>query len=759
MVKEQATTLDTVDKVLNVIPIALALLLPAFFLPITLEFYEFNKLALIFVGTGLLTIAWIVRMLLSKKVSVTKSPLDLGILATAIVVVLATVFSVNKNVSIFGSQSRWFPSLFSTFLFVFLYYTITANVKNAKTATQAVNALIAGITISSIVTLVRYFGIPLGSAEYLKATNFNPTGSTTTASLMAALGSILALKGITTSKGKFGKELMLQATTINFFALLLIGKTPAWATFATGLVAIAYFGGLKKAKEANKHLVATLGIAAAMVLVVVLPTTRNVVVNKDYPKEFRLPAKESWIIATSTLRDFPILGTGPSTFYLNFPRYRPLSLNNTEAWSIRFDKPSNELFNIMGTLGIVGTAAIGFLLAKQLKLIKVLQNSDDTTGTIGVIITSLVVSMTFMHATILTTGLLVVFTALAVAKTAEAPSKNFGESVIFSLSSLSAVPILGDIEPKRSEAFQYIAAIPLFAALVAGTMYMYKMYAGEYYMRQALVAAAANDGSKTYELQRKAITVNPGKDSYHNTYTYTNLALANSLASRKNLSDADRKTVQTLIAQSIKNVRTITEVIDPLNVANWETRGNVYNSLIGVAQDADQWAISSYNTAIQLDPTNPKLRIDLGGVYFKQQDYLSAANLFRQATTLKPDYANAHFNFAAALKELNAYSDALREYEAVRDLIGEDSADYEAVVKQIEELKSLTANVGAQADKPTVQEIEDTAEDAEEIVVDQEPLTTPGEEEVLEAPIDLNLDDAGTVEEDETSAEEGEENN
>ena len=159
-----------------------------------------------------------------------------------------------------------------------------------------------------------------------------------------------------------------------------------------------------------------------------------------------------------------------------------------------------------------------------------------------------------------------------------------------------------------------------------------------------------------------------------------------------------------------------------------------------MAQDANDWAVRAYNTAIQLDPTNPRLRVELGGIYFGAQDYLSAANSFRQAVSLKNDYANAHYNFAHALIKLQAYADAQRELETVKNLVDVNSADYKQVAADLEELKKQPAVAGAESGKPSVAQLEGqkTATGAEQQAAPQEPLTQPGDEQVLNPEVDLN---------------------
>ena len=98
---------------------------------------------------------------------------------------------------------------------------------------------------------------------------------------------------------------------------------------------------------------------------------------------------------------------------------------------------------------------------------------------------------------------------------------------------------------------------------------------GEYYLRKAIAAAQENNGALTYRLQQQAISANPKRDTYHNSYANTNLALANTLAAKGDLTDEEKATIQALLAQAIRSSRVITEVLNPLSAGNWETRANI----------------------------------------------------------------------------------------------------------------------------------------------------------------------------------------
>jgi tetratricopeptide (TPR) repeat protein len=101
---------------------------------------------------------------------------------------------------------------------------------------------------------------------------------------------------------------------------------------------------------------------------------------------------------------------------------------------------------------------------------------------------------------------------------------------------------------------------------------------------------------------------------------------------------------------------------------------------------------------------NPELRLNLGGVYFAAGDYLSAANQFRQATTLKPDYANARYNFALSLVALGELQQAKTELEVTKLLLPEGSEDRKIVENEIQNLASKIQPAQTEQ-KPTVEEL------------------------------------------------------
>jgi cytochrome c-type biogenesis protein CcmH/NrfG len=217
-----------------------------------------------------------------------------------------------------------------------------------------------------------------------------------------------------------------------------------------------------------------------------------------------------------------------------------------------------------------------------------------------------------------------------------------------------------------------------------------RSYNAELLFYSSLQYAQANNGSATYNTQILTIRTNPYISRYHIIFSQTNLALAASLANSiranttpqtKGLADTttkDRQLVAQLLQQAINEAKKAV-ALDPVNILSWENLARTYQQLIGVAQGADNWTVASYNQAIQLDPTNPVLYVDLGTVFMSINNYTTAITEFQRAIALKSDYANAYYNLANAYKSNNDITQAIATIKQVLPLIDKSSDDYKVI--------------------------------------------------------------------------------
>jgi len=380
-----------------------------------------------------------------------------------------------------------------------------------------------------------------------------------------------------------------------------------------------------------------------------------------------LPQSTAWAIALEGLKDgrFAALGLGPGQFVNAFTSFKPLSFNLSDYWDLRFGSSSNWYYQLLTEVGIVGLIAYLFLVTKVFKdAIKVFRQPRISYVGLATYLSLIILLVTQLFVPINFFFLALVFVILALAKDEESAAIDFSAVGNFALLFL-IIP------------FVLWGGVLFFAG---------KSALANYYFLSSLKAANQNDGVKTYNLQIKAIKTDPSSPTYRISYSQTNFALANSLATKQDLTDQDRATISQLIQQAIREAKAAAAV-DPRNAAAWENLAGLYLNLINFAEDADQWAVASYQQAISLDPLNPRLRVGLGGLYYSQQNWVQAANLFAQAVSLKNDWANAHYNFANALREAGDLPNAKREYEVTQTLVTIDSNDYQKVSQELEAVK------------------------------------------------------------------------
>ncbi|MDZ7586417.1 MAG: hypothetical protein U0946_01570, partial [Patescibacteria group bacterium] len=304
-----------------------------------------------------------------------------------------------------------------------------------------------------------------------------------------------------------------------------------------------------------------------------------------------LPKLAGWSIAIDTFKSAVFFGAGPGNFINQFTRFRPISLNLTDYWNVAFTASANEYLQMMTTLGLAGLLALGLIIWSWLKLSKRAAGTRITALQLAVnsaIAVTLILGL-IVPFSLVTWMILIGFLGLSVGLN---KSKDLTKvkDVLITIKAINLVdPYTPSPEPNRdltSGILPLIIAIPSVLALILAGLSLGKIYAAEVNFKNSLVAATANKGIDTYNLQIKAISLAPNLDRYRVSYSNTNLALANALATQGDLTDQDRQNIATLIQQAISEARLATQ-LNPNKASNWANLGNLYRQLVNFAEGAD----------------------------------------------------------------------------------------------------------------------------------------------------------------------------
>lgn len=683
-----------------------AFLVPLFFLPYTSEFYEFNKQMLLILATTILVVAWFGKMWTQKELRLSRTPLDLPILLLVGAYVVATIFSLNPLVSVLGHFGRFNGGLVSILCYSMLYFVYVNNVRTVEQVKRIAWAMSASGIILAVYGILQYFSVYLLPFDYAKNRFFTPTGSPDVQSYYAmfVLPVMMALLAMT--RLTWQRALLLLGVVATFAYIALANLLVALGLAGLAVVVFFYF-----AREAtfvrNRRLFSVVLVVFLALSTLALPFVRNVLPSdfRDVPKEINLDWSSSWSIAATSMSDIKsaVVGTGPDTFLFDFTRFRPVGLNSTPYWNLRFDRASSELLQILATMGIIGLAAFLFLTYRVVKLglDYMLREKELETHTLSVgfaagTLALLALGIVFGHFSTVTAFAFWISLALLMRLWAE-------ERQVIVKSTVISVPFGGG--EGRSGTRDILPVLTFVPAVVVGLLILFvfgNVFVAEAYFQDSLNAARSNDGKRTYDDQVKAIStdqigptgfqVRVDRDIYHSVFSGTNLLLANSLSSQPK---PDTNTLQGLVSQAVNEAKSAKD-INPYNVNNWEQMATVYRSLVNVVQGSDQFAEQSYAAAIQLDPSNPRLRDSLGTFYSQVKRYDDAINQLGLAEQLKPDLAVAHFDRARALvsragvdgtdksKQRDYMTAAVSEYKATQQLVQKGSADEKQVNQELD---------------------------------------------------------------------------
>ncbi|MBI2404575.1 hypothetical protein HYV22_00120 [Candidatus Gottesmanbacteria bacterium] len=373
-----------------------------------------------------------------------------------------------------------------------------------------------------------------------------------------------------------------------------------------------------------------------------------------------------------------LFGTGLASYLSAFAAGKPTSINLTAAWNTYFTQATGVFTHIGTTNGLLGLVTL--LLAWVMPVLVFAKK--------GVAVAQK------------NWGLLASYALLTVFMIVMPPALPF---ILFWMTLLLLLE-----KDQHGTVVEYpIAAHTgktafaiLSVALLVVLVYLFgRSYTAYISMYQSLVAVDKRDGTAAYQWAVTSLAQNPYLASSHLYFSQINLEIAKSLATKEKVTEEDRNTITSLIAQSIREAKSAI-ASHPTSPLAWVNLARIYETLIPIAQSADQWAVASYQQAAIYDPTNPLIRFALGAVSVTRKDYDGALNYFAQAASLKPDFANAYYNLAYVFKLKGDVANETAMLQKALTFVQKDSTDYTKVKNELEELdRQKAASAAAEPNK------------------------------------------------------------
>lgn len=660
----------------------------------TTEFYDTPKFFTLMIFLAVLLIMSALKNLSEGKVVLRLTPLDLPLLVLLAIAIISTLMSSSISTSI-GTLPQINDSLAGFGALILLYFLLINNLRE-NDYPSIINVLLGSGTLLSIISLLSYIGIKLLPFTWAQGLAFTPTGSSFSTTAVLVLLLPFLLTNILSVSNHINKA--SSALILTLFGLTII-LTGVWATYIGAGIAILLTLVLNNSSASRRFYPYIIGPLLIIGVVVATSFLPGIIKNnpmyiqaQNFPREVQLPFIISWKIAASAFRDSPFWGTGPGTVLSNFTIYKPIEFNSTNLWNIRFNSLFNEYLNILATLGGLGLLLITIIALQYLKSAWSLISGKYGTVSISGLLFFIILALHPATLVFWIIGLIILVLFYTV-------NDNLTKSIHFKLGA-SSVSSNGSLS---FDIFPLLLFLIILILVVIAEFFTGKYLLADYYHRQALNFVAGNNGRAAYDNLVQAENFNLYNDLYRTDLAQTNFALANAIAAAKgptsaspsgSLNDQDKQTIQQLLQQAISEGRAAT-TINAKSVTNWEILANIYRQITGVAQNALQFSIDAYGRAIQLDPLNPVLRLNVGGIYYSTKDYDSAIRFFSDAVNLKPDYPNALYNLSVALRDKGDLTNAQAIAEKLISIVDQKSPDYKTASDYLSDLKARIATGSA----------------------------------------------------------------
>ena len=319
------------------LPAAIALALPTVFIPIAVDSYILPRAAIVVAGAGL---GVGIALLLPGGPGL--GPLRIPLIAAVAAALLAFAFSVSWPVSLIGSYTRY-ESLAIRLGYLGLLAAPVWLLRNVRSRDLVIPAFVAGSTIASLEALWQQQLLNSHMIDY------RPDGNLGNANLLGALLAMAIPLAVARGlrRGQFRISWWLGVAVMTAGLVASTSRSGGLGALA-GCLAVAVLG-LKGRWAIGGSVVA--GAVVGLALLAILFSPLRLLNDDPGPARLHL-----WPDAIRMIAARPVTGWGEDTTGLEFGHFL------TGNWAPQVDRAHSGPLDIAATQGVIGLAALGWVL-------------------------------------------------------------------------------------------------------------------------------------------------------------------------------------------------------------------------------------------------------------------------------------------------------------------------------------------------------------------------------------------------------------
>ncbi len=370
-------------------------------------FLSAHKVLLLAVINLILLGIWTWRVFKTKELNLTSTKIFLPVYLWVASFVLSTVFSINRQNSIYGFEATLQNSLFEMLMLFVFFFFVANNIRGQKAVQFVLRCVNISMSIIVVWLILRYSGgWSNGSIffrEYFNSTLFTPSGhygsllALVLASFFVSIG--LVVTNILESKDK--TSLIIDSLSViilgtGFMNLLNVsGRTHNYFYMVLALVGLGliFFMILnnKNLRNALVPVASLVGVSVILGLASYFGLTSTIFKGFNYPS---VPIDVSWDVSVNSIHaslNKGFIGNGPSNFTYAFDLFKNeslvpnnLTINNNapSVPELRINHAGSYFLEVLNSQGLLGIITFILVLAVTLYVAfrKLSSSTVDFTG-------------------------------------------------------------------------------------------------------------------------------------------------------------------------------------------------------------------------------------------------------------------------------------------------------------------------------------------------------------------------------------------
>ena len=619
---------------------------------------------LVYALTVIITGAWLLKILNQahpssggKSLIINRTPLDIPLLLFLGANILSTIFSIDQHTSIWGYYSRSNGGLLSIISYLLLYWAFVSNISKEQVFKILKVGLVAGLIIS-IWGIMEHFGISFSCVILRQELNASCWVQDVQARVFASLGQPnwlasylgmlipVSLYFVLTSKTR-SETIRYTLYSITYYLAFTFtySRGPTLGLLAGLLIfGVLHYGRtifFERAKRAEKYKIIKPYLLVLVSFLLVNLLFGSALTSFRLVSKFAAPARPSvsintpssttqlevggtesgqirlivWQGAIDIFRHYPILGTGVETFAYSYYQFRPVAHNLVSEWDFLYNKAHNEFLNYLANTGIVGFSTYMLLIGTFLWW----SIRYYVSGIKGILIPSLLAS----------------YVSYLV-------SNFFGFSVVITALFFFLFPAIAFVatDSLKVYKFQVVGYRWVKAIILVSTFYLlfsiFKLWYADTIFAIGQRASESGNAGKAYDYLSTAVSLRRDEPFYLSEES--NLAASSALA----LKDVDASLSATLKEIAVTETEQVL-MKHPKNTSFWRTAIRTYYDLSLIDESLNDKLLETFDRAIALAPTDPKLLYNKAIVLGTLDRNAEAIETLNRALELKPNYPDAYY--------------------------------------------------------------------------------------------------------------------